>query len=174
MEKLNTEIARESLTNTTSNPNKIVTIDKHIPLKDIIFLSDETSLTPDEILNSKKSDIDSSHEAWKPIPSFNGLYEASSLGRIRRSSDKFIYCTNVNVQNGYVFVRLMFDGLKGYSYVHRLVAEAFYGKPCDNRVQVDHLNGNRHDNRLANLEWVSRKENVQRMIIRRKKNKSMH
>ena len=173
MEKLNSEIARETLA-TISNSNKVVNIDKHTPLKDIIFLSDETSLTPHEILNSKKIDMDSSHEVWKPIPSFNGEYEASSLGRIRRGSDKFIYSTNINCQNNYVFVRLMFEGLKGYSYVHRLVAEAFYGKPCDNRIQVDHVNGDRHDNRLANLEWVSHKENVQRMVIRRKKNKVMH
>ena len=174
MNKINNnqnKIAAETF-NTNNNSSKI-TITEYISLKDIITLSDSTTLTANDILNSKKIDMDPDHEVWKGIPSLNNEYEASSLGRIRKASTKFIYALNANVKNNYPFVRLMFEGEKGYSYVHRLVAEAFYGIPSDSRNQVDHVNGNRWDNRLSNLEWVTPKENINRMFERTKRKEAL-
>lgn len=51
-------------------------------------------------------------------------------------------------------------------YVHRLVAKAFIPNP-NNYEQVDHINSNRQDNRVANLRWISRQDNNKRLHARR-------
>ena len=62
-----------------------------------------------------------------------------------------------------------YDNAKGYyrvrlknkdAYVHRLVADAFIENNNKDRVEVNHINGNTHDNRLCNLEWVTHSENM--------------
>ena len=45
-------------------------------------------------------------------------------------------------------------------YIHRLVAEAFIEKPMDEKVEVNHKDGNRANNTVENLEWLSHKQNV--------------
>lgn len=69
--------------------------------------------------------------------------------------------TTVNKSRGYVYVR---TSKRNYQ-VHRLVAEAFIPKP-NGKDYIDHKNGNRTDNRVENLEWVTQKENVSRTIAR--------
>ena len=89
-------------------------------------------------------------EYWKPIPNYEGRYEASNQGRIR----------NVN---GHVlkpkrerYLRLEIGG-KSFN-VHRLIAAAFFG-PCPNGYQVNHRDGNRHNNAVDNLEYCTHIEN---------------
>lgn len=93
-------------------------------------------------------------ETWKPIPAYD-RYEISDLGRLRHAKHKRILKSDFN--NGYEVIRLSSYG--GTKKVHRLVALAFLPNP-NNLPDVDHLNGNKRDNRLCNLEWKSKSDNM--------------
>ena len=100
-------------------------------------------------------------EAWRPIPGWEGLYEASDLGRVksipRRQVRGGILSPSVGTNN-YPIVWLRNKSERRASAVHRLVAEAFLGPP--EGLEVRHLNGDRMDNRLANLKYGTHSENV--------------
>jgi hypothetical protein len=105
-------------------------------------------------------------ELWMPIPSFNGIYEASSIGRVRsmyhasgkrkgilRDEPRLVKSHANNY--GYIGVHLSHGK---YRTIHDLVLESFIGKrPIG--LQCAHLNGKRSDNRIENLAWVTCKEN---------------
>lgn len=94
-------------------------------------------------------------EAWKVIPGYEGLYEASSYGRIRsarRHGTPGGILTPVEGLQGYYMVNLCKGGRSKSLAVHGLVAAAFYG-PAEGR-EVDHVNRDRLDNRLGNLRYV--------------------
>ena len=110
-------------------------------------------------------------EVWKDIQGYEGLYQVSSLGRVR-SLDRYVphktfgrkFCkgrtmiTHIN-NAGYVTVNLC-KGNKCTSFdVHRLVATAFLYAENPNAVQVNHKDENKHNNRIDNLEWCSRSYN---------------
>lgn len=107
---------------------------------------------------------------WKDIPGYEGRYQASDMGAIR-SVDRYAPWTGPRGRqytrflkgqelaqnrgtNGYLGVQL---GLRNPHLTHRLIAETFLG-PSEGR-QVNHRNGDRSDNRLENLEWVTCSEN---------------
>lgn len=71
---------------------------------------------------------------------------------------------------GYLRVDLRRDGKKHQRMIHRLVAEAFVPNPCFYKV-VNHINGNKLDNRAQNLEWVTHQENSLQaaLMVKRKK-----
>ena len=118
-------------------------------------------------------------EAWKPIPGYEGLYEVSSLGNIRRNEtiteEKSRYGKTRLVRHkarvlqpgktkrGYLLVVLCrADGQKSHA-VHRLVASAFCNK-VDGCEVVNHIDGNQTNNRADNLEWCTQKDNVHHAI----------
>jgi hypothetical protein len=95
---------------------------------------------------------------WKDIPEFPD-YQASTLGEIRsRKSGQWkpIQAT-LHTRTGYLAVSLRVNRKYVTRSVHRLVALAFNG-PAEGR-DVNHINGNKRDNRLANIEYLSRGDN---------------
>ena len=105
-------------------------------------------------------------EIWKDIAGYEGIYEISSLGNI-----KSYYAKNGRLVNtgrlisgkldkdGYREVALSKGGHVKYTRVHRLVAEAFIDG--DTSLDVNHKDGNKLNNAVDNLEWVTAKENIQ-------------
>lgn len=116
------------------------------------------------------------NELWKSINGYDGLYEVSNLGNIR-SIDRTIIQKNrwgndnmrchkkgklIKKQKhrcGYLSVGLAKQGKVKTFLVHRLVAEAFIPNP-DNKETVNHINENKKDNRVENLEWATLPENI--------------
>ena len=109
-------------------------------------------------------------ELWRIVIS-SPSYEVSHLGRVRRrapgrSTRPGRLRRPGLSDNGYLVLRLS-EGGKCRSYnVHRLVLETFCGLPAPG-FEADHLNADRADNRLSNLEWVTKAENIRRAFRRR-------
>jgi len=103
-------------------------------------------------------------EIWADIPRYQGYYQASSLGRIRRckaggKGSVFGKVLSPGQQvNGYLIVILSVCGKTRTERVHRLVAESFHG--VAKGMEVRHLDGNMHNNAPENLAWGTRKENM--------------
>lgn len=111
-------------------------------------------------------------EIWKNIKGFEGLYQVSNLGRVKalkrvikrkdahggvcvfRYKERILKITTVS--QGYGTVSLTRGS--GHHRVHRLVAEAFIPNP-DNKPMINHIDGNRMNNKIENLEWCTNREN---------------
>jgi hypothetical protein len=85
------------------------------------------------------------------------VYCINNLGEIKNlvTGNKIKNVLN----NGYYRVNLSYKGEKVTKYVHILLAQTFIPNP-ENKPEVNHINGLKHDNRLCNLEWVTVQENV--------------
>ncbi|WP_390623416.1 NUMOD4 domain-containing protein [Subtercola endophyticus] len=100
-------------------------------------------------------------EIWKAVPGFMGRYEVSDLGRIRsfaKSKSGRVRSLTPNSQ-GYLIVDLWSGNRPTTHRVNRLVLRAFQGEPIDG-AEACHNNGDRLDNRLNNLRWDTRLENM--------------
>lgn len=98
-------------------------------------------------------------EEWRDIKGFEGLYKVSNLGRVKNSRNRILKFYKIN--SGYYCLKLVHeDGKRESSLVHRLVIETF--NPCpvtDKKMTVNHINHDKTDNRLENLEWMTYQEN---------------
>ena len=102
-------------------------------------------------------------ELWKSLEEYKGI-KVSSVGRIWKAANKSrkerILTEFPKDRDGYCRCSVQrLDGTWTSQPVHRLVAKAFISNP-ENKQSVNHINGNRTDNRVENLEWVTPKENV--------------
>jgi hypothetical protein len=98
---------------------------------------------------------------WKPLNDYEGFYEINEKGEVR-SLHKRNYHKIVSQRidrGGYYAVRLSKNGNTHTQWVHRLLAFTFIPNP-ESKKYVNHKNGNKLDNSLSNLEWVSHQENV--------------
>lgn len=91
---------------------------------------------------------------WKDIQGYEGLYQVSRNGEIRRAK----ILQEADNGKGYKFVFLCKNGKYKRFYIHRIVAETFIKNPMQKNF-VNHKNGVRSDNRVENLEWITQSEN---------------
>lgn len=109
-------------------------------------------------------------EIWKDIKGYEGLYQVSNLGRVKTLKLKFgkqradtIMNPSVSVW-GYGRVCLIKNKKGKNYYVHRLVAETFIPNP-ENLPFVNHIDSDKQNNTVTNLEWVTPKENINKSKI---------
>lgn len=97
-------------------------------------------------------------ELWRDIPNFSNVYEVSSFGNIRHKRTQQIR-TLSKTDRGYVQISL-YNGKKIQSIrVHRVVARVFIPNP-QGLTEVNHKDGDKANNHVDNLEWITRKDNM--------------
>ena len=118
-------------------------------------------------------------EIWKDIEGYEGLYQVSNLGRVKSlkretwGHNKYYKEERILVQNvrnycnhSHYGVNLAKDGKYKTHRVHRLVAQAFIPNP-ENKPEIDHIDTNPLNNRVDNLRWVTRKENMNNPLTKK-------
>ncbi len=113
-------------------------------------------------------------EIWKDIEEFKGYYQVSNLGRVKSIERKFFNGKGMQTQpekikdiqtqpNGYRYANLHKDGKNHTRRIHRLVAQAFIPN-TESKPDVNHIDGDKANNVINNLEWATKKENIRHMI----------
>lgn len=97
-------------------------------------------------------------EIWKPIPGFENFYEASTLGQIRAFRTKKVLKT-YTINSGYQCIKFTVNSQRTSHLVHRLIATTFIDNPLE-KATVNHIDGNKDNNSLSNLEWTTISENL--------------
>ena len=120
------------------------------------------------------------NEIWRDIEGYNGLYQISNLGRVKSLEKKCLskngkYRINkekilklyTNSKDGYIRVGLWKNNKHHSFTLHKIVAQTFIDN-YDNKPCIDHINGDRTDNRVENLRWVTHKENNNNPITKKR------
>ena len=111
-------------------------------------------------------------EVWKSIPNYEGLYEVSSLGRVkslgndRTRKEKILKPFVTGKYRNYYTLELSKDGIKKTFKVHHLVVLSFlnYIRDKNKDLVIDHINNDQSDNRLENLQIITNRENISKDI----------
>lgn len=100
-------------------------------------------------------------EIWKDIPNYEGHYQVSNFGNVKSFKYKQERILSKGIVHGYYYVILSLDKKLKPMRVHKLVAMAFLNhKPCGMKLVVNHINFDKTDNRVENLEVVTQRENA--------------
>lgn len=109
-------------------------------------------------------------EEWRDIEGYDGFYQISDKGRVKSIKRQRVLSGRKYIVNkekilkpykhngGYLKINLCKDGKVKSFFIHRLILQAF--KPTKEKLNVNHIDGNKENNNLENLEWVTQKENV--------------
>lgn len=132
--------------------------------------------------------MESVNEVWKPVAGYEGRYEVSDQGRVRslrmiggkKVRNVLKPCSSFSNKahtkrkyQHYKLVGLYKEGKRRPFHVHILVANSFL--PARPRgFQVDHINGDKFDNRAVNLQWLSQSENLRKSAYSSRNNKYLY
>jgi len=128
---------------------------KNRSLKDLFYINDEGLVCCEE---------------WRDVVGYEGYYQVSNLGRIK-GLERIVICNkkgntkklkekmmSQSCTKDYLSINLRMNGKVSFFTVHRLIAIAFIPNP-ENKPEVNHIKGNKYDNRIWMLEWSTKSEN---------------
>jgi hypothetical protein len=106
-------------------------------------------------------------EVWKDISGYEGLYMISNLGRVKsmhkHTNRKSEFMTPGVHSHGYIEVHLSKNRVRTKYFIHRLVATHFIDA-IDGKTEVNHIDNDKTNNCVTNLEWCTRRENINHAI----------
>lgn len=105
-------------------------------------------------------------EIWKDVVNYEGVYQISNIGNLK-SLDRKLGGTRYKGKEkrkhlsgrGYLYSKLSIGGVQKSLFIHKLVAEAFL-ENTENKPHVNHIDGNKINNKVENLEWCTHAENM--------------
>ena len=104
-------------------------------------------------------------EIYKDVIDYEGLYKVSNFGNIKNNKDKILKSSLY--KNGYLMINLCKYGTVKKRLIHQLVAEAFLNhKRCGFKLVVNHINFDKTNNNLTNLEIVTSRENCNKKHLK--------